>query len=345
MKRSKLILYHAIAWLLFYAYNIIGIYLEEIPNKGVMMLIQVAFVTSMMVTFYYCFILAYTPFFKETRWPQLSRIIQIVIVLAIAPFVFTTSRYMIEEVLYPLLFGFRNYTEGTTFFYYIGDNWFRATPMMVFSAAVWGIQESFEKEKENKMLREEKIQAELAFLKTQINPHFLYNTLNYIYSLAYPVSDKLGNAVIKLSELMRYMLYESKDGKVELQKEVDYLHNYLDIYRLRFEDKFFVNFDIHGHLNGQRVATLVLIPFVENALKHGVADDPEAPIQINLQLQNQDLHFEVSNLINQHQKDQTTGIGLANIRRRLELIYPGKYNLDIQDNGQQFKTVLKLKGI
>lgn len=345
MKSNRLLLYHVVAWLLFYSYCIIGIYIEQVQQKSLMVLLQVSYVTSMLVTFYFCFFLAFKPLFPITSRPQLFRILQIVVVMALAPLVFIASRFIMEEMLYPLLFGFSNYNEGTTLGYYISDNWFNATPMMVFSAAIWGVQNSFEREKENKLLREEKVQAELAFLKTQINPHFLYNTLNYLYSLAYPVSDQLGDAIIKLSNLMRYMLHESKDGKVELQKEVDYLNSYLDIYRLRFEDKFFVNFDIEGHVNGQRVASLVLIPFVENALKHGVVDAQGTPIIINLNLQENKLRFEVCNHINRNQKDQTTGIGLANIRRRLDLIYPGKYKLDILDDGKKYKTVLQLQTV
>lgn len=343
MKRNKLILYHVLAWALFIGYNLISIYKDPPANMKYMMLLQVSYVLSMMITFYFCFIFAYPPYFNKTKWPQLFRILQLLVMLAIAPLVFTATRYLLEETLYPVLFGFSNYTDDTTLANYLNDNWFRAAPMMVFSAAVWGIQESFAKEKENKLLRQEKIQAELAFLKTQLNPHFLYNTLNYIYSLAYPVSDKLADAVIKLSDLMRYMLYESNDGKVELQKEVDYLQNYIDIYRLRFEDNFFVNFHIQGHLNGQRVPSLVLIPFVENALKHGVVDNPAAPVSINMQLAGSSLYFEVSNHINQNQKDQTTGIGLANIRRRLDLLYAGNYTLEIKDDGHTYHTKLKLQ--
>ncbi|MEJ8801859.1 sensor histidine kinase [Pontibacter sp. H249] len=333
---KKTIGLHVLGWALYIGYGILGYFLYSWRFE--VLLLTLSQYVLQLVEFYLCYLLVFPLWMKHKKWWIMA------VGIAGVMFTYIGLRFVIEEVLFKAAFGFSNYST-ITFSYYIFDNLYWAMPGIFLGAVVWALQATLQKERENRTLRQEKTQAELAFLKTQINPHFLYNTLNYIYSLAYPVSDKLGNAVIKLSELMRYMLNESKDGKVELQKEVDYLHNYLAIYRLRFEDNFFVNFDIKGHVNGQRVATLVLIPFVENALKHGVVDDPEAPVQINLHLQNQDLYFEVSNLINQHQKDHTTGIGLANIRRRLELIYPGKYNLDIQDDGQQFKTVLKLQEV
>ena len=246
-------------------------------------------------------------------------------------------------MLFDLFFGFSNYSDGTAFSYYFFDNVYWSLPGIFMGGVVWAFESTLQRERENRTLRQEKTQAELAFLKTQINPHFLYNSLNYLYSLAYPVSDKLAHAIIKLSDLMRYMLHESQDGKVELQKEVDYLHNYLAIYRLRFEDNFFVNFTIQGQVNGQRVPALVLIPFVENALKHGVVDNPAAPVSIALQLEGQNLYFEVSNRISQNQKDQTTGIGLPNIRRRLDLLYPGKYNLEVHNDGRHYSTKLRLQ--
>ncbi|WP_299821723.1 histidine kinase [uncultured Pontibacter sp.] len=327
---------HLLGWSLYFTYTLFG-YLLYTWRFEVLLL---TFSQNLLhlVQFYFCYFLVFPIWMKYKQWW--------VLVLGILSVMFTyiVLRYIIEEVLFLSVFGFSNYTT-ITFSYYIFDNIYWSLPGIFMGGVVWAFESTIQKERENRTLRQEKTQAELSFLKTQINPHFLYNTLNYIYSLAYPVSDKLGNAVIKLSELMRYMLHESKDGKVELQKEVDYLQNYLDIYRLRFEDNFFVHFTLQGHVNGQRVPSLVLIPFVENALKHGVVDDAATPISINLLLQNKELYFEVSNHINKNQKDQTTGIGLPNIRRRLDLIYPGKYELEVQDDGQMYKTVLRLQDV
>jgi two-component system LytT family sensor kinase len=205
-----------------------------------------------------------------------------------------------------------------------------------------------EKERENQLLlqvlEKEKTQAELAFLRTQINPHFLYNTLNYLYAQAYPVSEPLAEAVLRLSDLMRYLLHDSPDGQMDLGREVEYVENYLAIHRLRFENNFCVEFAQTGQpVGGQRVATLLLIPFVENALKHGVVNQTAHPVRIHLHLPapNQ-LEFSVENRINQHQKDATTGVGLPNIRRRLELLYPGRHTLGVHNDGQTYRTQLTL---
>lgn len=252
------------------------------------------------------------------------------------------TRCLIEEVLYLWLLGHHNYSPDTTALYYIRDNWWQALQPILLSIIIWAFLNIYFREKETEQLRREKTQTELAFLKSQINPHFLYNTLNYLYSLAYPVSEKLGDAIIKLSGLMRYMLAESTDGMVELEKEIEYLHNYIAIYRMRFEDHFFVDFNIDGGTLNKRIASLALIPFVENAFKHGVMDDGNRPVKIQLKILTHQLIFTVSNKINRNQKDHSSGIGMTNIRRRLELIYPERYELLISDNGETYKAILTL---
>ncbi|MBC8083624.1 MAG: histidine kinase [Hymenobacter sp.] len=331
MNRTRIFFYQAAGWLLIIAYDLWRISRrspEAGPELKQSLLLQFTFLLSSISLFYYCFLVVFPHGMRKGRWPVLG------LGLLGVPVIFATTRYLLEEMLLPLLFGFRNYTPGTKLLFYLQDNLYYILPMTVAAAAAWGVKDAFlrEKERENQLLlqvlQQEKTQAELAFLRTQINPHFLYNTLNYIYSLAYPVSEPLAGAILRLSELMRYMLHESPDGKVALRKEVEYLENYLAIYRLRFEDNFFVDFELQGQLNGQRVAALVLIPFVENALKHGVVDAADRPVRIMLRLRpNDSLTFEVHNHIGQHQKDTTTGIGLANIRRRLALLYPGRHHL------------------
>ncbi|MBC3540355.1 sensor histidine kinase [Rufibacter sediminis] len=337
--KHRIFLYHVAAWVLYLLYCLVGIYKEQPPHMEAIMWLQFSFMLCMMAVFYYCFLLVYPLFLNR------ERIFFLVLAWAGAPVVFIITRYLLEETLYPLLLGFSNYTPDTTFAHFMGDNLFRAIPMMALSVAVWSVQDTFRKEKENKLLRQEKTQAELAFLKSQVNPHFLYNTLNYIYALAYPVSEPLAEAILKLSDMMRYMLHDSPDGKVELQKEVEYLHSFIHIFRLRFEDHFFVDFQVDGNVDGQRVASLVLIPFVENAFKHGVVNDPENPVQIHLQVKGQDLTFEVSNRISRQQKDHSTGIGLVNIKRRLELLYPRQHQLTVQDNGTVHQTRLELRHV
>ena len=344
MNRKRIILYQAVGWVLLIGYDLLSIWLlgKPKPELAKSMLLQLTFWLSFMSLFYYCYLLVFPRGLR--RWPVL------VLGLLGAPVVFAGTRCVLEELLLPLLFGFRNYAPGTSLLYYLQDNLYFLLPTIVLAGAAVAVRDALlrEKEHENQLalhaLQQEKTQAELAFLKTQINPHFLYNTLNYIYAQAYPVSEPLAEAVLRLSDLMRYMLHDSPDGRVALDKEVDYVHNYLAIHQLRFEDNFFVQFRQTGAaVAGQRVAALLLIPFVENALKHGVINRAERPVEIDLHLPAPDqLVFEVSNYSNQHQKDATTGIGLANIRRRLALLYPNRHELQIEDDGVRHHVRLTL---
>jgi two-component system, LytTR family, sensor kinase len=191
-------------------------------------------------------------------------------------------------------------------------------------------------------LENQRLTAELAFLKSQINPHFLFNSLNSIYSLAYQKSDTAPEAILKLSEIMRYMLYESNDNKVDLAKELQYLQNYIDLQKIRFGNKAFVEFKITGEVGNQKIVPLLLIAFIENAFKHGVANDPSVPIRLLINLDGANLHFYTENKKHMNNRDIEGGIGLQNVRRRLELLYPGKYKLDIQDKPETYICELSL---
>lgn len=186
--------------------------------------------------------------------------------------------------------------------------------------------------------------SELALLRSQLNPHFLFNTLNNIDTLIMKDQQKASDAIIKLSEILRSVIYES-DERVPLYKEIEYLNNYIDLERLRSKDQNFVSFEIDGNCQNQKIAPMLLIPFVENAFKHGLKNVPSPGIIISLSCEKNSIIFEVSNQINENliqNKDAGRGIGLANTKRRLELLYPNSYQLDIDKNAHQFKVKLKL---
>ena len=200
----------------------------------------------------------------------------------------------------------------------------------------------FLNEKIKSNLENEKLISELAFLKSQINPHFLFNSLNNIYSLAYQKSEKTPEAVLKLSEIMRYMLYESNENKVRLDEEIRYLENYIELQKLRFKDKTYIKFEMDGDTHNKKITPLVLISFVENAFKHGLATDKENPITIVLNVTSDKLFFQVINKKNNQNKDETGGIGLQNVKRRLDLLYRGEYRLHIEDNEAIYNCELYL---
>ncbi|HEY2583676.1 MAG TPA: sensor histidine kinase [Mucilaginibacter sp.] len=201
----------------------------------------------------------------------------------------------------------------------------------------WFLNERIQRDLEN-----QRLSAELAFLKSQINPHFLFNTLNSIYSLAYQHSETTPEAILKLSEIMRYMLYECNDNKVDLAKELQYLQNYIDLQKIRFGDKAYIDFKIEGKVENQQIVPLLLIAFIENAFKHGVANNPLMPIRMLIDVQESHLQFYLQNKKHTNNRDASGGIGLSNVKRRLNLLYRGKYNLDIRDEADIYTVELSL---
>lgn len=184
----------------------------------------------------------------------------------------------------------------------------------------------------------ESMQSELRFLKSQINPHFLFNTLNSLYALTLKKDDKAPDIVIKLSEMMRYMLYECNEPRVPLHKEINYLKNYLDLERLRQRKGIEIKLDVTGNVSDQTVAPLLLIPFLENSFKHGVnANIKDGFVYANLTVNERSLHFELENSKGSvmptqvHGTRPSGGIGLVNVRRRLELLYPEAYALYVSE--------------
>ena len=195
-------------------------------------------------------------------------------------------------------------------------------------------------------IRQEKVESELKALKSQINPHFLFNSLNNIYSLSMGQSGKAPAAILKLSDLMRYMLYDSNEERVALRSEIAFLENYIDLQRLRSDRQARIEYSKDGTPEGLRIAPLVFLPLVENSFKHGVKGDPSGGyVVIRLRIGKGDLELSLENnkgMVNDIKDEEPSGIGLVNVRRRLELLYPNKYLLDIQDDGDVFMVRLKL---
>jgi len=200
----------------------------------------------------------------------------------------------------------------------------------------------FSNERIQRDLENQRLTAELAFLKSQINPHFLFNSLNSIYSLAYQKSENTPGAILKLSEIMRYMLYESNDNKVALEKELQYLQNYIDLQKIRFGNKAIIDFKIEGEVGDQRIVPLLLIAFIENAFKHGVANDAATAIQLLIRIDATSLYFFIRNKKHANNRDAAGGIGLSNVKRRLDLLYPRKYSLEIRDEIDTYTCELSL---
>lgn len=202
----------------------------------------------------------------------------------------------------------------------------------------------FKEERAKKIIQNESLNSELSFLKSQINPHFLFNVLNNMYSLSLKKSDNLPSVILKLSEMMRYMLYDSERSKVALDNEIDYIKNYIELQKLRFFGNEKIIFEISGVTQGKTIAPMILIPFVENAFKHGLSQSHDSPIRFNLDIRGQNLFFKSANKIFVGQvKDETGGIGIQNVKRRLELIYPKNHTLTIQQIEEEYIVELEIR--
>jgi hypothetical protein len=193
-----------------------------------------------------------------------------------------------------------------------------------------------------KQAEKEKLKAELSYFKAQINPHFLFNTLNTIYSLAIQKAGNTAEAVVKLSGMMRYVLSDASNDYVSLEKEISYISDYIELQKIRFGDTVRIDYNPCDPDSGKSIAPLILIPFIENAFKFGVNPGEDSFIRINISLSGSELHLEVfNNKVNGHYETAASGgLGIINAKQRLALLYPDKHKLIIDDKESEYKVDL-----
>lgn len=201
-------------------------------------------------------------------------------------------------------------------------------------------QQEIQRENEN-----ERLKSELSFLRSQISPHFMFNLMNSLVSLNRKKSNLVEPVLLKMADLLRYMLYEKDDKRISLENEVKYLSNYIDLQKVRFGDYVKIDFDVNASDSSKSIEPMLLIPFVENAFKHGVGLIENPFIKIELETNTEELRFKVTNKFSSDSKevkDGASGIGLNNVKRRLELLYPKKYELNVSESENLYTTNLKL---
>lgn len=203
-------------------------------------------------------------------------------------------------------------------------------------------------EKQRRELIENQLYTELKYLKSQVNPHFLFNTLNNLFSIAQRNQDEeTANGIAKLAGLMRYMLYDSSVSKISLEKELKNLQDFISLSKLRYPvEEVMVELNTRGKVEQAVIAPMLLLPFVENAFKHGIAIEKTSIISITLEVQPEKIVFTCSNPLfesNRMQDETYGGTGLENVKRRLELLYPQKYVLALADTDGVFQVQLELE--
>lgn len=195
-----------------------------------------------------------------------------------------------------------------------------------------------------RQIEKEKLSAQISSLKSQINPHFLFNTLNNIYATAIDQSPQTADMIDKLSEMMRYTMKETQNDFVPLDEEINYIHNFIELQKLRLESQVHFEFTVEGDFSGFQIAPMLLIPFVENAFKHGVNSEQNSDIRINIKVNESELHLLIANNKVKTQSGITehNGLGIENTKHRLKLIYPSKHLLTIKETEEDFTVSLHI---
>jgi len=220
--------------------------------------------------------------------------------------------------------------------------------LMFLSLGLKVLERQSQIEQLSKEIEKEKLNSELAFLKNQISPHFFFNTLNNIYSLIGINQDDSQEAVLKLSKLMRYLIYDSEKGNTMLSHEIEFMKNYIDLMKLRMSDRVTLNISFPGNYSDRNIQPLLFIPFIENSFKHGVSYREKSFIDIEMKAEAGSIVFRCSNSLHEGnsekgQEQNAGGIGLDNVRKRLSLLFPGSHELKISAAENRFDVFLEIK--
>ena len=287
---------------------------------------------SSTLTFSFYTIGTYLILLRLVRWHWFFKTFLILLNIVLA----MCLRYCIEEIFYLWAFGFDNFYDTTTTKSYFFSNIYYATVYSAFGGIFYLLQE-----RQEQALQLENKKIELAFLRSQMNPHFLFNTLNNIYTLVYQKSEKALTAFDQLNGLLRYSLYEAEE-KVPLSKELKYIDSFITLQELRYDFPIAMEMKIDIRAEACRIPPFLFITFVENGFKHGLLKDPKRPFRIELHKREKNLFFYCKNWKNHDLKDQQGGIGLENIKKRLSLIYQDQHQLIIDDQTNFFEVKLMI---
>ena len=347
--RTFYILVHTLSWLVVFAIPTLlqlgsgeGINPERFLRPSF-----ISFHIAVLIVFYFnaFFLCPKLLFKKHTVWYIISALaltiaasLLVVEITAAFPFHIPSHEMQEEHDEHHHHFNFLRELFSSTFYI--------SLVVCIVSTAYRIIRDRNRTEKQLKERETEHLKSELTFLRSQVSPHFMFNVLNNIVALARKKSEMVEPVVIKLSHLMRYMLYEADENKVAIEKEIEYLHSYIDLQMLRFGNDVKLRMDIDKVNMNSAIEPMLLIPFVENAFKHGVVliDDPE--IDITLTSDGNELVFSVKNKFNdkvKEVKDKSSGIGLQNVRRRLNLLYKDDHTLSVKRIENWFFVELRLK--
>lgn len=346
--RIKTVMIHALIWLLYFIYeSSILLIIDSIKLNY--------WESGLNFTLYACIFylnsLVLLPYFIE-RKRYVLLVIATILLLALV----TASRYGLYLYIIPEVEGqiLRPFTNHKLF---LAQTVWRGGYFIILSFGYFFVLHAIRNERSRRILEEikrkrerklRKVQkrlllAQIAYFKSQINPHFLYNSLNFLYSQVYAYSESAARSVLLLSDIMRYNLKDDVTDKAMLESEVQHLRNYIEMNQLRFNHNLQIDFEVSGALQYRMIAPMVLITLVENCFKHGELLDPAHPLTLRIDVQGDKLLFYSRNKKRGGPKEQSTGIGLNNIRKRLDLHCPNRYTLNIEDAPTYYTCTLTLE--
>lgn len=258
-------------------------------------------------------------------------------------FIYPAIRFFLEEIFLFSITGQHNYYEATrTFWYYIFDNSYFSLKAILFSTFMYLLFMFIRNNNKIHKLQLEHKKAELGALKTQLEPHFLFNTLNVFYSELAESKPETAKGIYKLSKLLRYLTYDAQKDYMPLHKEIKFIKDYIYFYEKRFEDNLFLELNINGAEESKEIPSLILIHFIENICKHGIINDRENPAKISININNDSLELTTINKIAIVTNYSSNGIGRENLLKRLDLLFKNNFNYNHKEENNIYTTYLKI---
>ncbi|MCV9928508.1 histidine kinase [Flavobacterium sp. LS1R49] len=357
---SNKILFHSVIWTFFILTSLIQFY--ESPFQ-ITPDFYIQWITGIILFYLNFFYLVPALLLQKKYWLYFTFVVAVIITFMIIRASYFMPEFQVTKRMMPadmmparriptfpddrifLHKGFRIKAVMATqpLFFRIAPSFFYILVVTI-SAIIKTLSEFYNNE-QNKLIAEtHRTTTELIYLRKQTNPHFLFNSLNSIYSLAHKKSDLVPDAIVTLSELMRYMLYETDNKTVTLEKEINYIQNYIELQKLRLNNIENITINVHGEPKNKFIEPLLLISFVENAFKYGTDYKGAAFVKIKIAIEDNSLDFWIDNKVENHKKDpENSGIGLTNIQSRLNLLYPEAHELKITETKHFYKIHLNLK--
>ncbi len=304
--------------------------------------VSLLFISNLLIfgmIFYINYLVFLPRFFKKRKF------LQLIVSWILLSLFFVGLRFLVQEYLFLKYSGICNYCYddyGNSWPVYVVNNFFQGLSNFIMAGTIiWFVDDWLKSEKQKVRLQKEKVDAERAFLQTQVSPHFLFNSLNNIYSMVYHGSENSLPAIQKLAGMMRYIIAESHSVLIDLSKELVHLDDYIQLQKYRIRNAA-IEYSVVGDSAGKVISPLILVCFVENAFKHGVVVDQDHPVLINIDIQENSLDFFMKNKVNLDSKDGVSGVGLKNVESRLSLQYPGKHSLEIRNENGIFEVRLSI---